>query len=172
MDIVPVDGVMRRKVIDWKAVLWAGVVAGTVFLLVNLFVVPRIMGGSFWVSARLVASMLLGEGVLAPPATFHAGALAAAIAVHYTLALALAAIIAFVVHRGGLIGGVLGGAVLGGAFYFINYYTLSFFFPQFFALRHGSVLASHVLFGALAGGVYELLEDQIYEMQVVNEHKA
>jgi hypothetical protein len=157
MEIVTGSDVMKRKVIDWKAVLWAGVTAGTVFLLVNLFVVPRIMGGSFWISARLVGSMLLGEGVLAPPATFHAGALAAAMAVHYTLALALAAIIAFVVHRGGLIGGVLGGAVLGGAFYFINYYTLSYFFPQFFALRHGSVLASHVLFGALAGGVYELL---------------
>lgn len=169
METVTGDGVMRRKVIDWKAVLWAGVVAGTVFLLVNLFVVPRIMGGSFWISARLVGSVLLGEGVLAPPATFHGGALVAAIAVHYTLALALAAIIAFVVHRGGLVGGVLGGAVLGGAFYFINYYTLSFFFPQFFALRHGSILASHILFGALAGGVYELLEDQIYEMQAVKE---
>ena len=74
-----------------------------------------------------------------------------------------AAVIAFVVHRGGLIGGVLGGAVLGGAFYFINYYTLTYFFPQFFAMKHWSVLASHVVFGALAGGTYELLEDQIFE---------
>jgi ABC-type cobalamin transport system permease subunit len=172
METGTVDGVMRRKVIDWKAVLWAGLVAGTVFLLANLFAVPRIMGGSFWISVRLVGSMLLGEGVLAPPATFHAGALVAAIAVHYTLALVLAAVIAFVVHRGGLIGGVLGGAVLGAAFYFINYYTLSYFFPQFFALRHGSVLASHILFGALAGGIYELLEDQIYEVRVVKEHRA
>jgi hypothetical protein len=172
MDIVTVDAIRRRKVIDWKAVLWAGVVAGTVFMLANLFVVPRIMGGNFWISTRLVGSLLLGEGVLAPPATFHAGALVAAIAVHYVLALAFAAIIAFVVHRGGLIGGVLGGAVLGGAFYFINYYTLTFFFPQFFAMHHGAVLASHVLFGALAGGIYELLEDQIYEVQVLKEHKA
>jgi uncharacterized membrane protein YjjP (DUF1212 family) len=79
------------------------------------------------------------------------------------LALALAAVVAYVVHRGGLIGGILVGAVLGLAFYFIDYYTLTYFFPQFFAMKHWSVIASHVLFGAMAGGVYELLEDQIYE---------
>lgn len=172
MEVVTVDGVLKRKVIDWKAVLWAGLVAGTAFLLVNLFVVPRLMGGSFWISTRLVGSMVLGKQVLAPPATFHGGALLAAIAVHYVLALAMAAIIAFVVHRGGLIGGVVGGALLGLAFYFINYYTLSYFFPQFFAMRHGSVVASHVLFGALAGGVYELLEDQIFEVDLAVERSA
>lgn len=164
--------VRQRKVVDWKAVLWAGLIAGTVFLLVNLFVVPPIMGGNFWISTRLVASVLLGQDVLAPPATFHAGALLAAILVHYVLALAMAAIIAFVVHRGGLVGGVVGGALLGLAFYFIDYYTFSYFFPQFFAMRHWAVVASHVLFGALAGGVYELLEDQIFEVDVAGEGRA
>jgi len=159
--------VVQRKLVDWKAVMWAGLVAGTVFLLVNLFIVPRIMGGSFWISTRLVGSIVLGESVLAPPATFHGGALAAAIAVHYVLALAMAAIIAIVVHRGGLVSGIIGGALLGLAFYFIDYYTLSYFFPQFWAMKHSSVLASHVLFGALAGGIYELLEDQIFELDVV-----
>jgi hypothetical protein len=159
--------VVQRKLVDWKAVMWAGLVAGTVFLLVNLFVVPRIMGGSFWISTRLVGSIVLGESVLAPPATFHGGALAAAIAAHYVLALAMAAVIAIVVHRGGLVSGIIGGSLLGLAFYFIDYYTLSYFFPQFWAMKHASVLASHVLFGALAGGIYELLEDQIFELDVV-----
>jgi ABC-type cobalamin transport system permease subunit len=152
-----------RKVVDWRAALLAGLVAGTAFLLLNLFVVPALMQGSFWISVRLVASILLGREVLAPPATAHTGALVAAIAVHYVLSLAMAAVVACVVHRGGLIGGILVGAVLGLAFYFIDYYTLTYFFPQFFAMKHWSVIASHMLFGALAGGVYELLEDQIYE---------
>ena len=152
-----------RQVVDWRAAFWAGLIAGTVFLVVNLFVVPALMGGSFWISVRLVASILLGRDILAPPATANTGALVAAIAVHYVLALAMAAVIAYVVHRGGLIGGILVGAILGLAFYFIDYYSLTFFFPQFFAMKHWSVLASHVLFGALAGGTYELLEDQIFE---------
>lgn len=155
--------VRMRKVVDWRAVNWAALVAGTVFLLANLFVVPALMEGRFWISVRLVASIVLGSDVLAPPATADAGALVAAIVVHYVLALVMAAVIAYVVHRGGLIGGILVGALLGLSFYCINYYTLSYFFPQFFAMKHWSVVASHLLFGALAGGVYELLEDQIYE---------
>lgn len=161
-----VETVQVRKVVDWRAAFWAGLVAGTVFLLANLFVVPALMDGRFWISVRLVASIVLGRDVLAPPATAHAGALLAAVGIHYVLALAMTAVIAYVVHRGGLVGGVLVGALLGLAFYFIDYYTLTYFFPQFFAMKHGSVVASHVVFGALAGGVYELLEDQIYEADV------
>lgn len=161
-----VETVQLRKVVDWRAAFWAGLVAGTVFLLANLFVVPALMDGRFWISVRLVASIVLGRDVLAPPATAHAGALLAAVGIHYVLALAMTAVIAYVVHRGGLVGGVLVGALLGLAFYFIDYYTLTYFFPQFFAMKHGSVVASHVVFGALAGGVYELLEDQIYEADV------
>lgn len=158
-----VEPIRVRQVVDWHAAFWAGLIAGTVFLLVNLFVVPALMGGSFWISVRLVASILLGRDVLAPPATASAGALVAAIAVHYVLALAMTALIAYVVHRGGLIGGILVGAILGLAFYYIDYYTLTYFYPQFFAMKHWSVLASHLVFGALAGGLYELLEDQIFE---------
>lgn len=158
-----VETVQVRKVVDWRAAFWAGLAAGTVFLLANLFVVPALMDGRFWISVRLVASIVLGRDVLAPPATAHAGALLAAVGIHYVLALAMTAVIAYVVHRGGLVGGVLVGALLGLAFYFIDYYTLTYFFPQFFAMKHGSVVASHVVFGALAGGVYELLEDQIFE---------
>jgi hypothetical protein len=152
-----------RTLVDWPAVFWAAIIAGAAFLILNLVVVPAVMGGSFWITVRLVASLGLGQEVLAPPATANAAALTVAVLVHFALALAMSAVIAFVIHRGGLIGGVLGGAVLGAAFYFINYYTFSYFAPQFFVMRHWSVIASHVLFGALAGGTYEFLEDQIFE---------
>jgi len=135
-----------------------------VFLLLDLFVVPALMGSSFWISARLTASIVLGQQILAPPATFDGMALLAAILVHYFLALLMTGLIALVVHRGGLTTGIIGGAVLGLAFYYINYYTLSYFWPQFFAMKHGSVIASHVIFGALAGGLYELLEGDWYEV--------
>ena len=39
--------------VDWKAVFWAGLVSGTVFLLLNLFVVPPLMDGNLWISVRL-----------------------------------------------------------------------------------------------------------------------
>ncbi len=155
---------MKGLLVDWQAVLVASLIAGTVLLVLDLVVVPAIMGGSFWISVRLVASIVLGEQVLAPPATADGAALATAIIVHYTLALFATGAIAVVVHRGGIIIGTVGGAVLGLAFYFINYYSLTYFFPQFFAMNDLSVAASHVIFGALAGALYEWLEDDAYEI--------
>lgn len=154
----------KALLVDWRAVLRAGLLAGTAFLLLNLFVVPAIMGGSFWISTRLVASILLGQEVLAPPATFHGPSLVAAVVIQYVLALLATAAIAYVIHRGGLILGIVGGAILGLAFYFINYYSLTLFFPQFFAIKDVSVIGSHVIFGALAGGLYEWLEADEYEI--------
>ena len=154
----------KGLLVDWQAAFRASGIAGTVFLLLDLFVVPALMGSNFWISVRLTASIALGQQVLAPPATFNGAALFAAVLVHYFLALLMTGIIALVVHRGGLMNGIIGGAILGLAFYFINYYTLTFFWPQFFAMKHGSVIAAHVIFGALAGGLYEWLESDWYEV--------
>jgi hypothetical protein len=153
----------RGLLVDWRAVFRAWLIAGTVYFILDLLVVPAILGGTFWISARLVASILLGSEVLAPPATFHGPALVAAVLTVYGLALLATVVIALVIHRGGLILGIFGGALLGLSFYAINYYSLTYFFPQFFALNAPAVLISHVIFGALAGGLYEWLEDDELE---------
>jgi hypothetical protein len=106
----------------------------------------------------MTAAMVLGRGVLPPPATFDAGVVGVAFALHMALALAYTALIAFILHRWGLLVGIVGGALLGLALYAINYGTMAWFFPWFLDLKGGIVLVSHVVFGALAGGVYELLE--------------
>ncbi len=154
----------RGLLVDWRAVLLAWLIAGTAYLILDLLVVPAVLGGNFWISARLVASILLGPDVLAPPATFDGGVLVAAIVTLYTIALVATVVIALVIHRGGLILGILGGALLGLSFYAINYYSLTYFFPQFFALNTPVVVISHVVFGALAGGLYEVLESDEIEL--------
>ena len=111
---------------------------------------------------RLVASVLLGKGVLPPPATVTAGTLLAALLVHGLLSVGFACLIAYVFHRWGLLVGILGGALFGLALYFVNFYTVSFFFPWFFPMRSWIMAASHVIFGALAGGIYEALEIEYF----------
>jgi hypothetical protein len=147
-----------RQLVDWSAALWAGLMAGAVFLGFNLFVTPALAGGNAWVMVRLIASVIMGEGVLAPPATFDGAALAAALGVHFSLSVAFSLLLAAVIHRWGLIVGVLGGGLFGLALYSINFYSLTYFFPWFFAMRSTPLVLSHVLFGALAGGIYESLE--------------
>ena len=114
--------------------------------------------GSPWVFPRLVAAIVLGKGVLPPPATITPGILLAALAIHLPLSIAYACLIAFVLHRWGLLVGIVGGAALGLALYMINFGTTFAIFPWFAPMKSGISLWAHVAFGAVAGGTYELLE--------------
>ena len=146
-----------RQLVDWRAAFLAGLFAGIAFFLLQMALTATLLG-SPWVFARMTAAIALGRGVLPPPATFDAGIVATAVALHLVLSVAYAALIAFVLHRGGLLLGFVGGALFGLALYAINYWTFAQWFPWFLDLRGGLALLSHVVFGSLAGGMYELLE--------------
>jgi len=146
-----------RHVMDWRAALWAGLIAGAAFLVSNMLL-TEIFLGSPWVAVRLTASVLLGPDVLPPPATFDGRALAVAILVHFPLSVLFACLVALILHRWGMVAGLFGGAACGLALYAIHFYTLSFLFPWFYPMRGWLMAASHALFGAVAGVVYEALE--------------
>lgn len=148
----------ERQVVDWSAALWAGVGSGLVFLALLTLVVPALEGGNAWVMLRAVGAVILGSGVLAPPATFDAGALGAALLVHFALSLTFSLVLAMIIHRWGLMVGIFGGAAFGLMLYGINFYTFTALFPWFFALRSPALIAAHAVFGAVAGGLYEALE--------------
>lgn len=151
-----------RQVVDWRAAIWAGVASGFAFLLVNMLL-TQIYLGSPWIIVRLAASVIMGQSVLPPPTTFETGIFLSALLVHCPLSLAFACVIAFVLHRWGMLVGILGGAAFGLALYCINFYTFSFFFPWFFPMRSWIMIVSHAAFGALAGGIYEALEVEKFE---------
>jgi len=160
-----------RQLVDWSAAVWGGVISGTVFFLLNLFLTPYFMGGNIWVIVRLFASVILGEAVLAPPATFDIYALVTAIFANFVISMLFALLIAYIIHRGGLITGIIGGAILGLAIYAINFYTMTFFFPWFFAMQHWIIIVNHIIFGALAGGIYEWLEIEEFVPVTEKEEK-
>lgn len=151
-----------RQVVDWRAAFLAGLISGFIFLIVSMALTAKFVG-SPWVTPRLIASVVLGARVLPPPASFDGRTFLVSLLVHFALSIGFACAIAFVLHRWGLVVGILGGAALGLALYLINFYTLSFFFPWFFPLRSWILLVGHLLFGALAGGVYEALEVERFE---------
>ncbi len=146
-----------RQLVDWRAALIAGVVSGVVLLALEMFLMARAVG-SPWVFPRLVAAIVLGKGVLPPPATITPGILLAALAIHLPLSIGYACLIAFVLHRWGLLVGIVGGAALGLALYAINFGTTWAIFPWFAPMKSWISLWAHVAFGAVAGGTYELLE--------------
>lgn len=152
-----------RQVMDWSAALWAGIIAGVIFFLLNIFFVPFILGGNMWIIIRLFASIFLGEGILAPPATFNLVALLVSIFSTLVLSIGFTVLIAFILHRWGLLTGIIGGSLFGLAIYLVNFYSLSYFYPWFFAMSSWPFVITHILFGGIAGGVYELFEVEEFE---------
>jgi hypothetical protein len=136
-------------------VIIAGFAAGTVFLIVNALLMPLLLRVNWPVLLRYMASLVRGPSALN---TTDVGTLALGLLVHYAVSLLFALIVAVVVHRWGLWVGIFGGAVLGLALYGINFYGLTLAYPWFFAINGPLQLASHVLFGAVAGGIYETFD--------------
>ena len=141
--------------VTWRAVLVSGLVAGTLFLLTDLVFAPLVTKTNATVTLRYFAALVMGSKVLTQSGT---GILAVGVVVHYILSLVFALVIALVVHRWGMLVGIVGGAILGVAIYGINLYTLTVFFPWFFAINSTVILLCHAIFGAVAGGVYEMFD--------------
>ncbi len=151
-----------RLIMDWRAAVIAGLIAGALTLLLWMILVALVTGGTIWAPFHHVGSILLGEEALNPSRSLDPQVVITGALTHLTLSVIYALILAFIIHRWGLIVGIIGGALFGLALYIINYYTFAAIFPWFFALRSWIALAGHILFGAAAGGIYEALERDVY----------
>lgn len=149
---------VRPQLVDGSAALRAGLIAGLLYLGIIGGIVPFFVGGNFWVIIRLLASIVLGPGVLAPPATFDPFILFIGLVVHFLLSIVFTLLLAWVTHRWGLITGIVLGGLFGWALYLINIYGMTLWFPWFAVMKHQAFLIAHSVFGMLAGGIYELLE--------------
>ena len=117
--------------INWKAVVSASLLAGLAFLVLDLALVAIVGGESLWGPPRMIGAILLGEGVLPPPATFHLDSFLAALVVHVGLSLIYGSIFAWVANRAGwsLSASALIGVLFGLAIYSVNFYGMTAFFP-------------------------------------------
>lgn len=150
-----------KKWVDWKAVLFASLVSGMVFFIINSILTGSLLGDN-WLFARMSAGLVSGEQALASSGT-DIGVIGTGFIIHMLMSLIFTSLIAFTIHRWGILVGFIGGGVLGLSLYWINTYTFSAFFPWFFTLRSWMMMVSHIVFGALAGGIYELLEDDSFD---------
>lgn len=141
--------------VTWRAVLISGLVAGTLFLITDLIFAPLVTNVSGALTLRYFAALVLGSKVLTQTG---ANILVTGIVVHYVLSLVFALVITLVVHRWGMVVGIVGGVIMGVAIYGINLYTVTLLFPWFFAINSPVILLCHAIFGAVAGGVYEMFD--------------
>lgn len=102
----------RSGRVAWSSAIWAGLIAGAVFLMVEMILLPLFGLGGPWGPPRMMAAMVLGQGVL-EPMTFDLGIVALAMMIHAVLSVGYALLLALIVHRMSTPSAVLAGGGLG-----------------------------------------------------------
>ena len=152
------SNVTARQSIDWSSAIWSGIIAGAVFMMLEMVMVPMFMGGSPWGPPRMIAAIGMGKAVLPPPDTFALVPMMVAMAIHFMLAIVLAVVLALFVNRMEIGMAALAGAVFGLVVYLINFYGLTAFFPWFEMARNWVSIFAHVMFGAVSALAYKWLQ--------------
>ncbi len=154
------DGSRINYLSGWRAMIWAGIMAGIVSTLIEILLwliftddFPAIL----YRDARLTAAMVLGRSVLSPSATFDGGVMLIATLIHFMISIACAVLLALLTARLDTIPAPLVGIGFGVALYVVNLYGFTAIFPWFVQARGWITLIAHGVFGLTAITVYRWL---------------
>jgi aromatic ring-cleaving dioxygenase len=149
----------------WRAAIRAGLVAGVIFIVLEVILWPLAGLGSPWEAVRMIAAILLGPGVLPPPASFDARIFMAAMVVHFCLSIIYA--VAYATFRQLLLRGRLRRlspfvhGLYGLFIYLINFYGFVALFPWFIEARHGISILVHVAWGMAIPWAYDARAERL-----------
>ena len=148
-------GGSRWQGVDIKAALVAGLLAGVVDLAL-LAASAWTQGQNVWVNMRHTAAILMGTGVLPPPATFDLLLFIVSTIVHFGLSMIYGVIVAFFVRKANWRIGLMIGVAVGFGIYVVNYYVFApLLFPWLTESRSGMVpTLIHPVFGMIAAAAY------------------
>lgn len=150
----------KRRRFDVSAALWAGVIAGLAFLVIELVLVA-LTGMSVFAPLQMMAAILLGPEVLAPAAEFTVGVMLAALFVHFALSIIYTMVLGLIIN-GRSYGVAIGvGLVFGLALYLLNFFAFTTIYPWFAEARNAISVIAHLSFGATAAAVYVRAESSM-----------
>lgn len=140
-----------------SAATLAGMVAGTLSLLVMVMLSTSVYDESIWKLPRMSAAVIAGKGALEPDDEFSATLVALGVLVHFALALLYSLALATLVKDMPEAAAPWIGMTVGVALYFANLHGFTQLFPWFAELRTLDTLAAHVLFAIVAATAYRHL---------------
>jgi hypothetical protein len=150
----------RNRPVDWAAAVWAGMAAGVVATIVQIVLWSVFTNASPTVlfrDARFAAAIVLGPGVLPPPASFDGRVVLVATLVHFALSVVYGLILSRVIAHLRASASLFVGVVFGLCLYTVNMHGFTIIFPWFEASRVGITIAAQVAFGVIAAGAYRIL---------------
>lgn len=140
--------------INWQRALLAGVIAGIVFVMMEMLLITLAMGESPWGPPRMMAAIVMGENVLPPPATFDMGIVMTGMILHLVLSAAYGVLLAYLLRKASLTAGLAIGAAFGLGLYLVNFYGFTLLFEWFSMARNWVTVLSHIAFGVVAAWFY------------------
>lgn len=144
----------------WSAAVCAGVVAGIAATGAQIVLWWAFTDALPWIvyrDARLTAAIVMGRGVLPPPATFDWNVMLIATLIHFALSIAYGIVLACFISRLGVVLSLAAGILYGLVLYVINLYGFTIIFPWFSEVRDWITMVTHVVLGAAIAGVYKAL---------------
>ncbi|MDQ6758133.1 MAG: hypothetical protein M3004_14520 [Bacteroidota bacterium] len=139
----------------FKSGVYAGLIGGLVFMMMEMIMVPLFMNGSPWGPPRLIAAIGMGKSVLPPPATFDLMMFMMAMIIHFILSIIYALSFGAIVSKLGLSVSLIAGMALGLVLYFVNFYGFTAIFPWFAMARNWVTVVTHLVFGLIAVRVFK-----------------
>ena len=150
------------RTLNWKAAIWAGLIAGAVFMMLEMALVAIVNGQSPWGPPRMIAAMVMGESVLPPPGSFDFGIMMVAMMIHFMMSIAFGVILGWAIYhwRMNLLTALVVGTVFGLVIYFVVFYMMTAIFPWFAMARGGVSIVAHAMFGLVLGWAYHAIAGQ------------
>jgi hypothetical protein len=136
----------------FRIVFISGLVAGTVFLALEMILAAATSPDGMMAPHRLIAGILIGNEALKHGGSSVTAVMISSLFVHFILSFTYTGILfAFVqkIRSKGLV--ILGGLVMGLVLYLINFYAFTEIFFWFESSRNWMSLTGHLVFGFTAG---------------------
>ncbi len=143
----------------FSAAAKAGIIAGIVFIILEMVLVATVVGESPWGPPRMIAAIAMGKDALPPPASFDMTIFLVAMAVHFTLSILLGIVFAIIADmaRWTLAASAIAGLVVGLAIYAFHFYVMTAVFPWFAMARGPVSIFAHAMFGLVLGYAYRAM---------------
>jgi hypothetical protein len=149
----------RTAGVDAGAAIYAGIAAGilaTALQIVLWAIFTDAIPAILYRDSRFAAAIVLGPGVLPPPASFDPGIMMIAAVVHFALAIAYALLLAWLIANLRMRTSLVVGAAFGLSVYALNMYGFTAVFPWFASSRDWITTLTHLVFGMVLAAVYRI----------------
>ncbi|WP_454764305.1 hypothetical protein [Cupriavidus campinensis] len=147
-----------RRMPDWRAAAVAGLIAGAIYMVLELLTARFLLYQGAWGTVKMVAALLLGREALASADTFSWTIVLMAGIVHFGLSVVMACVLAMFIAAFRFDSSFAMASAVGIAFgvaaYFVNFYVFGRYFNWFNEARGWESMFAHALFGLVAADAY------------------